>query len=263
MQLKSDLGKFTTFRVISALMLREMITSYGRNPGGYIWAVLEPVGGIVLLTIVFSFFVHLPPLGTSFSLFYFTGLMPFMLYMDVSGKVATSIRFSQPLLNYPRVTYFDAALARLLLNVMTQLLVFCILLCAIVWIEDIDLTLDLPLAGLSFLMASALAFGVGMLNAFLFSIFPIWERIWAIGNRPIFLVSGIFYLIDGLPSTAQSILWWNPLIHVLSIMRAAFYPSYNPAFVSPGFVFGLSLILCVAGVFFLRRYHRKILNELF
>ena len=32
-----------TFRTISALIMREMQTTYGRSPGGYLWAVLEPV----------------------------------------------------------------------------------------------------------------------------------------------------------------------------------------------------------------------------
>ena len=35
--------RFASFRAIGALILREMATSYGRSPGGYIWAILEPV----------------------------------------------------------------------------------------------------------------------------------------------------------------------------------------------------------------------------
>jgi capsular polysaccharide transport system permease protein len=34
-------------RTIVALIMREMATSYGRSPGGYIWAIAEPVAGIV------------------------------------------------------------------------------------------------------------------------------------------------------------------------------------------------------------------------
>ena len=32
-----------SFRVFAALMLREMITRYGRSFGGYLWAVIEPM----------------------------------------------------------------------------------------------------------------------------------------------------------------------------------------------------------------------------
>lgn len=36
---------FATFRTVMAMVLREMTATYGRTPGGYIWAIIEPVGG--------------------------------------------------------------------------------------------------------------------------------------------------------------------------------------------------------------------------
>ena len=45
---------WATFRTVSALMLREMSTRYGRSPGGYAWALLEPVGAIIVMAIGFG-----------------------------------------------------------------------------------------------------------------------------------------------------------------------------------------------------------------
>ena len=44
--------RFASLRAIAALVLREMSTTNGRSPGGYLWAILEPAAGIALLTIV-------------------------------------------------------------------------------------------------------------------------------------------------------------------------------------------------------------------
>ena len=41
-------------RVLFALMLRDMGTRFGRSAGGYLWAVAEPLGGILLLALAFS-----------------------------------------------------------------------------------------------------------------------------------------------------------------------------------------------------------------
>ena len=60
---------FATPRIIVALILREIGTSYGRSPGGYIWALAEPVLGIALLTAIFSIGFRIPPLGNNFSIF--------------------------------------------------------------------------------------------------------------------------------------------------------------------------------------------------
>ena len=113
----------STLRAVSALILREVSTTYGRSPGGYVWAVLEPAAGIALLTLIFSVGFRSPPLGTNFALFYAAGLLPFLMYSDISGKLGQTIQFSRALLAYPRVTFLDALMARFLLNMMTQLVV--------------------------------------------------------------------------------------------------------------------------------------------
>src|SRR6056297_1461595 len=111
--------RFRTPRVIVTLILREMGTAHGRTAAGYMWAILEPVAGIALLTLVFSLALRSPPLGTSFALFYATGMLPFTSYMSTWNKVATAVTFSRQLLVYPRVTFFDAVVARFLLNAVT------------------------------------------------------------------------------------------------------------------------------------------------
>ena len=57
--------RYRPARTVSALVIREMTTSYGRSPGGYIWAILEPVGAVMILSIGFSR-LRQPTLGTSF-----------------------------------------------------------------------------------------------------------------------------------------------------------------------------------------------------
>ena len=88
--------RYRTLRTIVALVLREMTTSYGRSPGGYLWAVVQPVGMIVMLSVAFSLLLRSPSLGTSFILFYSTGILPLRVYQEVAGSV--SLRNSGPLL---------------------------------------------------------------------------------------------------------------------------------------------------------------------
>lgn len=55
-------------RNILALILREMSTRYGRTPGGYVWMIVEPMAGIMLLAVGFSLLLRSPSLGISFLL---------------------------------------------------------------------------------------------------------------------------------------------------------------------------------------------------
>ena len=253
--------EFPTFRTIMALMLREMSSRYGRSPGGYVWAVLEPVGTILILSIAFSFMLRAPPLGTSFILFYATGFLPFSLYSTVAKTAMNAIDYSRPLLMYPAVTWVDAMAARFLLNALTGISVATIVFTGIAFLPNVRLSLDLPPILMAHLMALVFALGVGALNCAISGLFPIWDMVWGILTRPLMLLSGVLYTFESLPTFARSILWYNPLIHVVGEMRAGFYPMYNSSYVSPAYVLLLGLGLMAFGCTLLVRYHRDILND--
>lgn len=252
---------FATSRSVFALMLREMSTSYGRSPGGYIWAVLEPVAGIALLTAIFSAGFRHPPLGTSFALFYATGLLPFLMYADVAGKLSQTLAFSRALLEYPRVTFIDALMARFFLNTLTQFMVHFLVMWGVLTFVVSDVSIDMGKMAVAYAMVLALAIGIGTLNAFLTLAYPVWQTVWAVANRPMFLVSCMFYLFETVPQPYRDMLWFNPLVHPVGLMRDAFYPYYNPTYISVTYTMAVALIATLVGLFLLNRYHRDILDK--
>jgi len=251
---------FATTRAVLALMLREMATTNGRSPIGYLWAVLEPAAGIGLLTLIFSLGFKSPPMGTNFPIFYATGLVPFMMYMDVSNKMMASLMFSRNLLAYPSVTVIDALLGRFILNFLTQVMVAYVIFSGILILTDTRSVVNLPAIALGLLMVAALSFGVGVMNCFLSGLMPSYKRIWAVLNRPMVLISCVIFLFDTIPQPYRDWLWYNPLVHIVGQFRRGFYPYYDAHYVSPSFVFGISLTLTAVGLLFLKRYYRFILN---
>ena len=153
--------------------MREMVTTYGRTPGGYLWAVLEPVAAITLLSIVFSLAFRAPSLGTSFALFYASAFLPFMMFNDIVNKLASALRFSRPLLAYPVVGFLDAIVARFVLNLLTHLLVLVVVLAGIFAFIAPPAIIDVPVILGAIAMAAALSLGVGCLNCFLLTAFPV------------------------------------------------------------------------------------------
>jgi len=253
--------KFGTSRAILALILREMATTYGRSPGGYLWAILEPVAAIVMLTLVFSLMLRSPPLGTNFAIFYATGMLPFGLYSGLSGRVQGAINYSRPLLVYPSVTFVDAIVARFLLALLTSLLVALIVFTGILTAYDTRTVIDFHAVALGYSMAAVLALGVGTMNCVLVSLIPLWDRLWGIVTVPLMILSCIFYTFEMIPKNVQTYLWYNPLVHVIGQVRSGFYPFYAADYVSPLYVFGFGLVPLCIGLVFLRRWHRLILTR--
>jgi capsular polysaccharide transport system permease protein len=248
-------------RVVAALMLREMSTRYGRTPGGYVWAVAEPLGMIIVLGVAFDLLARAPSLGTSFLLFKATGFMILQVFTVLGGQVGNALTFSVPLLRYPRVTWVDAIAARFLLNYLVLIVVTALIIHAVTLYDSVTLTLSWgPIFG-AMLLAAGLGLGLGCLNCFLFMRFPVWNQLWRILTQPLFLISGVILLFEDMPAFAQDVLWYNPLIHLTGMMREGFYPLYRPTYISVTYVGLWVMMPMVLGLLLLRRYHRELLNR--
>ena len=253
--------RFGTCRSVFALMLREMVTTYGRSPGGYLWAVLEPVAAIALLSFAFSLAFRAPSLGVSFPLFYATGYLPFMLFHDVSAKTAGAIRFSLPLLNFSALTWVDVILARFFLNLFTHLVTAALVIGGLILLLDARATFDMAHVLAGFGLAALLALGVGLINAYLFLAFPAWERVWQVLTRPLFIMSGVFFLFEDLPQEIQGFLWFNPLFHLTGETRRGFYATYPADYVSLSFMLLLALGTGLVGVLLLSRHADGLIHK--
>jgi capsular polysaccharide transport system permease protein len=258
---KQQRAPFASLRAIGALILREISTIYGRSPGGYVWAVLEPAAGIALLTFIFSIGFRAPPLGNNFALFYAAGILPLLMYMDVSNKLAQTVQFSRALLSYPRVTFLDALIARLVLNVLTQLVVHALVLGFIVVVLHPTTTLDYATMGRAYLLTLALATGIGTVNSFLTLAYPVWQTAWSVLNRPLFLISCIFFNFESIPQPYSDYLWYNLLVYTVGLMRDGYYLFYQPTYVSILYPMAVAVLTLTAGLFLLNRYHRDILDQ--
>ncbi|MGP9791889.1 ABC transporter permease [Roseinatronobacter sp. NSM] len=247
------------FRSVSALLLREMGTRYGRSPGGYIWALVQPLGIIALLAFAFSLLARTPALGTSFVLFKATGYLLMQCFTNISSTVGGSISYSRSLLLYPRVSWIDAVIARFLLNTLVIWVVGFIILIGIVIVQDLHVTLDWGNIFLSAVLTTLLGLGFGCLNAYMFMRFPVWTNVWGIVTAPLFMISGVLFLYENMPPLGQAILWYNPLLHLTGLMRAGFYSAYSPTYISVPYVVAFALFPMVVGLLLLRQFHRDLL----
>ncbi|MEP1962419.1 ABC transporter permease [Tateyamaria sp.] len=251
----------STLRTVAALMLREMATRYGAKPGGYAWAIFEPLGTLFILSLAFSLLLRSPSLGESFILFYATGYLPFNLFNGTAGMLTAAIAFSKSLLKYPAVGWIDALLARFILNALTLLLISYVLLVAILWFTGTRTVIDMPPVIGAFVMAMALGFGIGTFNCAMRGLFPVYGTVWTMLTRPLLIVSAVLYIMEDLPNGAQQVLWYNPLAHITGLARTGFYPVYNPDYINPAYVMAWALIPMAMGLLLLRKHHLAILNR--
>jgi len=236
------------FSIVFALVVREMTTRYGNNVGGYMWAVLDPVLTITILTAVFGLIARAPPLGRSFALFFATGYALFYMYRSTSDQVAGAIESNRALLNYPVVRPYDAIIARIILQIVTLFVVNVLLFSGLYLAVPFE-GFDVGPIMLASLIAIVLGAGVGASNIVWFHMSSTYQQVWGIINRPAFLVSGVFFLPSSIPQPYRDLLMWNPLIHLVGLIRTGFYPTYRANYIDLPYVIGLALFSISFGFF--------------
>lgn len=252
---------FGSVRTVLALMLREMSTTYGRSPGGYVWAILEPALAIGVMVAIFSTGFRSPRLGTNFPIFYASGFLVYYCFNNPSMQVSQAVNFSKQLLAYPRVTFIDTIIARFLLSSLTQYLVAYILFLVILNTMDTRTVLQLTYLISAIAMASILALGIGTMNCVLISRYPIWQSVWSVLTRPLVLISGVIFIPESIPQPYRDWLLWNPLVHVISEGRKAFYPTYTADYISHMYVYAIAFTTLAVGLALLRRTFRDSLER--
>jgi capsular polysaccharide transport system permease protein len=246
-------------RVIRALIVRETRTRFADHRLGYGWALIEPVLHIALLSATFAVLMQgRPPIGTHFFIFYYTGLIPYHVFVHTSAGMSHAIIGNAPLLQLPPVTSFDVIAARGLLEVITDIVVAAILLAGFAALGVAAMPDDLWAPALALLVTAALGCGLGFINAVVTVFCRSWEKTYGQVTRVLYFISGIFYVPAMMPDWARDALAWNPLLHAIDWFRAGFFASYQPHWLDRPYLVILAILALLAGLGLQRGLRRRL-----
>lgn len=244
-------------RVIGALVLRETRAAFGTSQIGYLWAIITPAAGVGLLVFIFSLVDRQPPFGASLALFFATGILTLEFFNKLSNTLMTSFDANKALLTYPLIKETDALFARLVLISATYVLIMTLFYAALVLLGLAPPPAFPERLVQAFGVTALLGFGFGTLNAVIISLFSSWIHIEKVLTRPLFFLSGIFYIPSLLPPEAIAILKWNPILHLVEWVRTGYYPNYESAVLDHTYPLGLAMLLILFGLAGERLFRKK------
>ncbi len=219
----------TRWRVIHAIMLRDMRTRFGHTRLGYLWAIMEPITHLMTLGVIFYALNRAPaPVGDNLFLFYITGLVPFLMFSHVAQDVMSASEANNTMLQLPIVKRTDIMAAHALRQFGTELCVGIVIFSIAALLGQRGLPADPMTALIAIVLLWLLAVGVGAFNLTIAEAFPSYETVFASALRLLYVASGIYYSPISMPDWAREILVWNPILQGIELFRSGFYPQYDP-----------------------------------
>jgi capsular polysaccharide transport system permease protein len=217
----------TQFRILVALIMRDVQTRFFGTPLGFIIAILWPVSHIFILIFINKAAGRAAPYGDDPALFFATGLLPFMCFNYMSRFTMMGVMLNKPLLGYPIVKVGDILIARATLEVLNATVVTIVTMLILTALGT-DVIPPRPQEAMYALMSMMLlGLGFGIVNGVIAGVFPFWFTPFALFQIVLWIASGVIMVPDELPQVARYWLSFNPALIGVEWMRSAFYEGYG------------------------------------
>jgi capsular polysaccharide transport system permease protein len=252
-------GALVQLQVVHALVLRESRTRFGAHQLGYLWALLEPLMWVATFGSLYYFTHRKVPAEMELIPFLTTGFVTYSMFQSTATRGSEAINANRALLFYPQVQPIDLILARSALEAATYGAVFLFLMGGEAMFRQALPAVDDPLGtvlGLS--LAALLGGSLGLVLCALGELFTVVQRLRGPLMRPLFWISGLFFTLGDTPQGSRRYLLWNPVLHVIEIVRDGWFPGYQSEAANPGYVLAWILGLSLLGLALERVVRRRI-----
>lgn len=242
-----------TRRVIGALLIRELLTRYGRNNIGFLWLFVEPMMFTLVVAAVWSAVRNIHGSNIPIVAFALTGYSSLQLWRNMPGRCIGAVHSNKTLLYHRQVKILDVFIARILLE---ALAVTGSLVALTIGFSATGI-LQLPENALQviggWLLLAWFAAGLGLTVGGLSEKFDVVKKLWGPMTYVLLPFAGTAYIVDALPPAMQRIVVWLPMLNALEYMREGWFGSMMHAHYDVPYVVTINLVLTFIGLSMVRQ----------
>jgi ABC-2 type transport system permease protein/capsular polysaccharide transport system permease protein len=249
-------------RVIGALLLREMLTRYGRNNIGFLWLFLEPMLFVALVVGVRAtiqsagFALNIPVVA-----FALTGWTSLLLWRNMPGRCIGAHKSNLSLLYHRPVTILDVYIARVLIEFLAVTTAFVALAIGCYAMDWTPAPEDVLQVLVGWLLLAWFGVGLGWTIGALSERAPIVENLWRPFSYILMFCAGVFFLADSLPSNVREIFLWLPMLNALEYLREGWFGSMFRAHYDILYIVECNLLLTFTGLSLVRQVGTDVTEE--
>ena len=248
-------------RVIFALLMREVLTRYGRHNLGFLWLFLEPMMFTVGVTALWNAFQSTHGSDLPITAFAVTGYSAVLLWRNMPSRCVLAVQPNSSLMYHRNVKVMDIYIARLLLELIGASCSFVILTIGFSAIGWMSLPEDIMQTVFGWILLSWFGFALAIFVGALSEQYEIVEKLWHPIMYLSFPLSGAGFIVDGLPEVAQGIVLWVPMVNATELIREGFFGQQFNARYDIGYLVIVNLCLSLIGLSEARKVGRLVTPE--
>jgi capsular polysaccharide transport system permease protein len=246
------------YRVLHALLMREIITRFGRENLGVLWLVAEPMLftlGVTTLWSVAGLHRGSPIPIVAFAV---TGYSSVLMWRNSAGRAGSAVQQNKSLLFHRNVQVIDVLITRIALEIGGATASFIVLSLLFIFVGWMPVPIDLLEVIFGWVMLAwfgmSLAILIGAASAFS----EIVERLWHPAAYLLFPLSGAGFMVDWFPLGMQKVVLFLPMVHGTEMLREGYFGNVVPTHYDVGYMASCCLVLSLAGLYVVRQASRRV-----
>jgi len=245
-------------RVIGALVLREVITRYGRHNIGVLWMVVEPMLFTLGIVAVWGIMglgkgqnLPLVPLAL-------TGYTSILMWRNVASRCTSVMRANLSLMHHRNVRVMDMYIGRVILEIGGIVISFVFLLSAFFVLGYMSFPADLLTMTAGLLMLAWFGFALAMIIGYISEISEIIDRVWHVAVYLSLPVTGAAWIVAWLPQDFQDVVLWFPMVHGSEMLRHGVFGSAAQFHYDIGYFSAINGVMTLIGLLLMRDLNRRV-----
>jgi homopolymeric O-antigen transport system permease protein len=211
--------------LVVQLVRRDVVARYKRSLLGVAWTMLNPVGTMIVLTVVFSRVFGTPP---AYGVYLLSGLLAWNFFAQTTVSAMRQLIWGATLLQriyVPRTVFAVTAIGTGLVNLALSLVPLCFVVLA-TGLRPRASVLFLPVA---VLLLAGFALGVGLLISTLAAHFHDVAELYEMALPVLLYLTPVIYPAEILPEPVRSVVVRaNPLHCLIALFRGPLYDGAWP-----------------------------------
>lgn len=251
-------GARVQIKVIKALMIRELVTRFGRENIGFLWIMAEPLLFAGLVGIVWTILKGPESHGVGVVAFVASGYIPLTFLRHSFSKSASIFLANSALLYHRQVKVFDFILVRVLIEAIGAMMAFVFGGIALSFFGYFPVPANVGslIAGWAIYVFFVLS--ICTVLAPLSEVSEVVEKLVPVSVYISIPFSGVFNMTSWLPPDLREALMWSPLVSGMELIRFGLFGSSVTPYFDISKALGISITCLLVGLILCRRVRRTL-----
>lgn len=248
-------------RVIGALMIRELITRFGRENIGFLWIMVEPLLFAVFVGLLWRAMQGPEKHGISVIAFIATGYIPLVLFRSCVSRSILLFKANNGLMYHRQIKILDFVFVRVFVETIGHMMAYLLIGVVLMALGEFPVPADASYFLLGWALYVLFTFSVCLIVAPLSEMSDVLEKFLPVTVYLMIPLSGSFNMSSWMSTAVQNVLIYSPPANCMEMMRKGIFGSKVTPIYDPWNPVIVAMVCTMVGLILCRRVRRMMVVE--